>query len=764
MDVEKYEAIVANKERPISIIHIVTECKQNWKWFVLSAFCMTTLALTYVSIITPQYERSAELIIKDEDKTNSLLNSMNLGAFSNLGLLNNTSNINNEIRVFQSIETMQQLAQRLNLTTTCKISNGLFSHEIVSSDSPIKITFPNIKDNDFISLKIKLYKNGKFIISKLKKNENTYNDKINGNVNNIVKSSIGLIALTKTRSFISAFKGNDCIDLRITKERLYDKAKELQENISIKLTDDQTSVLDISYQDISGERAENIINTLIAIYQEEWLKDKNSNIISSSKFIDERIRNIEKELSSLDGNISQFKGDNLIPDYEEAAKTVLENATSTNEGILKLNNQLYVMEHMSKMMKRQSRQQLLPANLLPENENVNLQIKAYNDLLLKRSTLVENSSNKNPIVESTDNQISSLRHAIESSMNQGVAQLKIQLQNMNTEKGLVTNQISSTPKKVKQILPAERQQKVIEAVYIYLLQKKEENSISQIFTSKNIRVITPPVGKIRPVFPKKIRTCAAALLLGFILPLIFIFIRESKNNKIRVINDIGDSKLDILGEIPLCRNTGIIVQSNANDACNESFRILRNKLFRLKTSNGFTILTTSSQKGSGKTFTAINLAKTISLSNKNKVALIDLNFRNAGLSHLVKAPSNGIAQILNDNNLKWEDIIFHDDTTGNVDIIPAGTIPENPTELLSSNYLIDIIKDIKNRYNFVVIDTTNINKTADVDIIAPLSDINIFVLRSNLSEKESITISEKYTSENKLDNAYIILNGITTNS
>ena len=131
---------------------------------------------------------------------------------------------------------------------------------------------------------------------------------------------------------------------------------------------------------------------------------------------------------------------------------------------------------------------------------------------------------------------------------------------------------------------------------------------------------------------------------------------------------------------------------------------------------------------------------------------------------MVKAPSNGIAQILNDNNLKWEDIIFHDDTTGNVDIIPAGTIPENPTELLSSNYLIDIIKDIKNRYNFVVIDTTYINKTADVDIIAPLSDINIFVLRSNLSEKDSITISEKYTSENKLDNAYIILNGITTNS
>ncbi len=762
MDVEKYEAIIANKERPISIIHIVTECKKNWKWFVLSAFCMTTLAL--ISIRTPQYERSAEVIIKDEDKTNSLLNSMNLGVFSNLGLLNNTSNINNEIRVFQSVETMQCLVQRLNLTTVYKISNGLFLDEIVNSKSPIKITFPNIEDNDFISLKIKLYKNGKFIISKLKKNEDTYDDEINGNINNIVKSPIGLIALTKTRSFISAFKGKDSIDLRITKERLYDKAKELQEDISIKLTDDQTSVLDISYQDISGERAENIINTLIAIYQEEWLKDKNSNIISSSKFIDERIRNIEKELSSLDGNISQFKGDNLIPDYEEAAKTVLENATSTNEGILKLNNQLYVMEHMSKMMKRQSRQQLLPANLLPENENVNLQIKAYNDLLLKRSTLVENSSNRNPIVESTDNQISSLRHAIESSLDQGVAQLKIQLQNMNAEKGLVTNLISSTPKKVKQILPAERQQKVIEAVYIYLLQKKEENSISQIFTSKNIRVITPPVGKIRPVFLKKIRTCTAALLLGFILPLIFIFIRESKNNKIRVINDIGDSKLDILGEIPLCKNTGIIVQPNANDACNEDFRILRNKLFKLKTSNGFTILTTSNQKGTGKTFTAINIAKTISLSNKNKVALIDLNFRNAGLSHLVKAPFNGIAQILNDNNLKWEDVIFNDDTTGNIDIIPVGTIPENPTELLSSNKLIDIIKDIKNKYDFVVIDTTNINKTADVDIIAPLSDINIFVLRSNLSEKDSITISEKYISENKLDNAYIILNGITTNS
>ena len=298
--------------------------------------------------------------------------------------------------------------------------------------------------------------------------------------------------------------------------------------MDISLADDQTSIIYIGYQDQIAERAELIISTLISIYQEAWMKDKQNAATISTQFINERIKDIEQELSGLDKDIAQFKGNNLMPDYEEAAKMYMANAALTYEQQVKVNNQLYIMEQMRDQVKRMEGQnQVLPANLLPDNDNVALQISEYNKLQLQRNQMADNSSENNPLVKDLDSQLASMRKTIVNSLDHGVAQLKASQKAVNREDQKLKQQISAAPSAVTKVLPAERQHKIVEALYIYLLEKREENSLTQIYNSQNLRIVSPPMGKLKPVFPKKGTILIIALLLGVILPSISIYLKHN---------------------------------------------------------------------------------------------------------------------------------------------------------------------------------------------------------------------------------------------
>ena len=298
------------------------------------------------------------------------------------------------------------------------------------------------------------------------------------------------------------------------------------EQLDIDLTDDQTSIIHIGYRDQIAERAELIISTLINVYQDAWMNDKKNAADISTQFINERIKDIEQELSGLDKDIAQFRGSNLMPDYEEAAKMFMTNASLTYEQQVKVNNQLYMMEQMRNQVNHtEGTNQVLPANLLPDNENVAKQINEYNKLQLQRNQMAENSSDNNPLVKDLDVQLGSMRKAIVNSLDHGVAQLRASQKAVNREDQKLKQQISAAPSAVTKVLPAERQHKIIEALYIYLLEKREENSLTQVYNSQNLRIVSPPMGKIKPVFPKKGITLLMALLLGIALPAIWFCLK-----------------------------------------------------------------------------------------------------------------------------------------------------------------------------------------------------------------------------------------------
>ena len=509
----------------------INECKKHWRWFAATLTTTLIAAILFLLMFAPRYERSATVLIKDENGGGGLLSSMsaNMGMLAGLAGINIASNVSNEMEIMSSPALLMEVITRLGLDTRYDIYDGLMKRDLWEETLPVKLTFPKLTDKDGAYLKMDLRQDGTFTLYKMRKNKDKLSGEVEGKVNTVCQTPIGPISVIATKYFKQVMDEKGDMTIRITKEKKYDQVERCMEQLDIDLADDQTSIIHIGYRDQIAERAELIISTLINVYQEAWMNDKKNAADISTQFINDRIKDIEQELNGLDKDIAQFKGSNLMPDYEEAAKMYMANAALTYEQQVKVNNQLYIMEQMRNQVKlSEGSNQVLPANLLPDNENVATQISEYNKLQLQRNQMAENSSASNPLVKDLDSQLSNMRKAITNSLDHGVAQLKASQKAVNREDQKLKQQISAAPSAVTKVLPAERQHKIIEALYIYLLEKREENSLTQIYNSQNLRIVSPPMGKIKPVFPKKGRTLAAAFLLGLCIPACIIYMRQRK--------------------------------------------------------------------------------------------------------------------------------------------------------------------------------------------------------------------------------------------
>ena len=506
------------------------DCRKQLKWFAATVCLCVVLAILFLLIVVPKYERTASVLVKDENGGGGLLSSMasNMGMLAGMAGLNITSNVENEMQIFSSPFLMQEVVNRLGLDTRYEVYDGLMKKELYDEALPIKVTFPKLTDKEGAYMKMDLRKDGTFTLYKFRKNKDKFDGEVQGKINSVCQTPVGSVSVIATKSFNACMSNKSEMTIRITKDKKYDRVEKLMDQIDIDLADDLTNIISITCKDMSGERAELIINTLIQVYQEEWMKDKQSTADASTRFINERIKDIEAELSGLDNNIAQFRGKNLMPDYTEAAKMYMENAALTYEAQVKVNNQLYMMEQMRNQVKKEDgTNQVLPANLLPDNENVAIQIGEYNKLQLQRNSMAENSSENNPLVKDLDNQLSSMRKAIINSLDQAVAQLQASQKGISREDQKLKQQISVAPEKVSKILPAERQHKIVEALYIYLLEKREENNLTQVYNAQNLRIVSPPMGKLKPVFPKKGTILILALLLGIALPAFFLYVKQN---------------------------------------------------------------------------------------------------------------------------------------------------------------------------------------------------------------------------------------------
>lgn len=746
-------------------------CLARWRWFVFSLMLIIGAAILYLLVTPPVYTRSAAILIKEDSKGKSLPGELN--SFADMGLFQTSTNVNNELLSLQSPYLILEVVKRLNLNVDY-FTDGRFHKEILYGQSlPALVSFHELTDNESCSLTMNRLDDGHIQLSGFVRNGESMDDdkSCTGYPGDTLHTPLGKITILP----VPYYNGEQPSAIYISRNTLSAAATNCMQNLSTSLADEKAAVIKLSYRDVSIQRAEDVLNTLIAVYNENWMMDKNRIAISTSRFINERLGVIEHELGNVDEDISSYKSEHLLPDVQAASNMYMTQAYEANSQILKLNNQLYMARYIRDyLIDSSNRNQLLPANSGIENPNIEKQITEYNAKQLQRNSLIANSSEKNPLVIDLDHALASMRKAIVTSIDNELVTLNTQIRNQQQSERQSTARIAANPTQAKYLLSVERQQKVKESLYLFLLQKREENELSQAFTAYNTRIITPPTGSMLPTSPIKKNILLVAFALGVLIPAVIIFIRENTNSTVRSKKDLENMTLPFIGEIPLAyrkkrylmpgkkkkEELTIVVKEKSRNTINEAFRVVRTNLeFMTDKEHKFQVIMLASvNPGSGKTFISMNLATSLAIIGK-KVITIDLDLRRASLSTYIRNPKIGISNYLGEKVDATADIIIKGANHPNLDIIPVGTIPPNPTELLFSKRLEQLLNELRKEYDYIFIDCPPAEVVADASIINKLADMTLFIIRAELLDRRMLPEIEKFYTEHKYKNLSLILNG-----
>lgn len=575
------------------------------------------------------------------------------------------------------------------------------------------------------------------------------------------------------------------LDTIRTKSEAKRVAQAIQGGLTTTLDDEKSTIINLKYTDTSPERAERVLNTIIEVYNERCINEKKQMARNTASFIDERLVVIEKSLNQVDDSISTFKTRHHITNLEQASDLYLQQQNKSEAEILQLTNQLYMAQYILDVLKdNKSRYKLLPVHTGLTSSEAGQQIAQYNTLLLKLKNNLEGTSTQNPIIMRQEEELGEIRQNIIATISNYINTIQIQIGSMQGYNADVKEKVTSNPDQAKKLLSVERDQKVMESLYLYLLQKKEENEISMTYTPVPTQVVDMPHGSSFPTYPNKKSVLLAAILMGLLLPAVIIFVRESLNTTVRGKLDIESrTQIPVVGEVPLIDNgkkrvefNGIhfkknkrsrhmppplLVQQDSQNAINEAFRILRSNLeFMSDTPKHKNVyLVTSMYAGSGKSFITMNLALALAIKGR-RVLVIDGDMRRATTTHTFGNRMVGLTDYLGEKVEHVEEVIYQHDEHPSLYILPVGTTPPNPTELLSSPRMPLLLEQVRPQFDFILIDCPMTESLADASIIEHHVDRTLYVVRAGLFQRRSVYQLDAQVQNGKYKNLSIVLNAI----
>ncbi len=772
----------SNKQKPaeeyINIKDFLHLCLSKWRWFVFALVLSLSIAFLYLQITPPSYKRTASVLIKEDTKGGAL--SSEVSGMADMGLFQTNTNVNNEIVSLRVPGLMLDVVKRKHLDVEYTIGGRFHDVVLYGTTLPINVNLIDLADSDECSFSIKLLNDNMvelsdFIVISAGK-EHGSDNKVKGSLLDTLRTPLGEIIVNPTTYY--GGKSDDHIE--VTKKNMASTARQYSRNLHVGLNEDKTTIVDISFTDVSIQRADDVLNTLIAIYNENWVKDKNQIAISTSMFIDDRLRVIEHELGNVDDDISSYKSSNLVPDVATASAMYMSQSSEVATQLQELNNRLYMARYIrNHIASGGDNGQLLPANSGIESSGIEQQISEYNAMQLQRNNLVANSSEQNPLVVDMDQSLVALRQAITASVENYIVTLNEQVKSLQNVERQTTSRIAENPTQAKYLLTVERQQKVKESLYLFLLQKREENELSQAFTAYNTRIVQVPTGSLLPSTPVKRNVLMIAIVLGLLIPGIIILLYETLNTTVRGRKDLEGLSLPLIGEIPLFnqKKTGwrfwkkapeteeIVVKHGSRDFINEAFRVLRTNLEFItgQDDHSNVIVVTSFNPGSGKSVLTMNIGVSLAIKGK-KILIIDGDMRHASSSKFVDSPKTGLSNLLSNKADKPEDCIVSYKRYTNLDVLPVGTIPPNPTELLEGGRLGLIISRLREKYDYILIDCPPVDIVADTQIIEKYADRTIFVVRAGLLDRGMLPELESFYTEKRFKNMVAILNATSGNT
>lgn len=761
-----------SKEENIDVKELLFKYLIHWPWFVGAVVACLIAAWVYLHVSTPVYNISATVLIKDDKKGGSAGMLSGLESLGLDGMISSSQNIDNEIEVLRSKTIVKEVVEDLGLYISYTDEDEFPSRNMYKT-SPVQVSLtPQEADllEEPMIVKMALQPQGSMDVT-VKIDDDEYQKHFE-KLPAVFPTDKGTLAFFLTPDSVLSSKRTSeettasektTRNITATINKPLAVAKWCCKNMTIEPTSKTTSVAVISLKNSNVQRGKDFINKLLEMYNINTNNDKNEVAQKTAEFINERIGIISKELGSTEKDLESFKRGAGITDLTSDAQIALTGSAEYEKKRVENQTQINLLQDLQKYMQNEG-YEVLPSNIGLQDVNLAAAINRYNDVLVERKRLLRTSTENNPTIINLDTSISAMKENVQVSLDRVLRGLFITKADLDREASRYSRRISEAPGQEREFVSIARQQEIKAGLYLMLLQKREENAITLAATANNAKIIDEAIADDAPVAPRSKITYLIALILGVGIPVGVIYLLELTKFKIEGRADVEKlTSAPIVGDIPLTdeKQGAIAVFENQNNLMSETFRNVRTNLQFMLGNGKKVILVTSTVSGEGKSFISGNLAISLSLLGK-KVVIVGLDIRKPGLNKVfnISKREQGITQYLANPEKNLMDLVQLSDVSKNLYILPVGTVPPNPTELLARDGLDKAIETLKKNFEYVILDTAPVGMVTDTLLIGRVADLSVYVCRADYTRKNEYTLINELIDGNKLPNLCTVINGL----
>ena len=741
----------------------------HWPWFVASVLACLIGAWVYLHFQTPVYQVSASIMIKD-DKKNGGGNAADLESLGLGGVITSAQSIDNEIEVLRSKTILKEVINNLELYITYYDEDEFPKKELYKTSPVVVNLTPQEADEllDAALINMKLAPEGGLDVN-LKMGLNEYAkhfDKLPA----VLPTDAGTFGFALKDSLANGnIEGQNVVrNISAVVSQPFRVAKGYQWALEIAPTSKTTSVAVVSLMNTNIQRGQDFINKLMEMYNRNTNNDKNEVAEKTREFINERIKIIDEELGSTENKLEAFKRNAGLTDISSDAQLAVSGNAEYERKRVENGTQINLVRDLVKYINNPSNEyEVLPGNIGLSDDGLTTQIERYNELIIERKRLLRTSTESNPAIVNLDTSIRATKANVQATIEGTLQGLFITKADLDREAKRYMRRISDAPGQERRYVSIARQQEIKAGLYLMLLQKREENAIMLAATANNAKIIDEAIADDIPVFPKRGIIYLVALVLGFVIPVAVIFLIDLTKFRVEGHADVEKlTSVPIVGDIPLtneknAKDGSIAVFENQNNLMSETFRNIRTNIQFMLQNDRKVILVTSTVSGEGKSFTSANLAISLSLLGK-KVVIVGLDIRKPGLNKVFSLSSKekGITQYLSNPEMDLMSLVQPSDVNKNLFILPGGTVPPNPTELLARDGLDKAIDMLKNNFDYVILDTAPVGMVTDTLLIGRVADLSVYVCRADYTHKNEYTLINELAEKDKLPSLCTVINGL----